>query len=226
MFSLLTLIVSLNKRQPQTTAFELPLSDFTGTYIRKQSSRITTIHNRCSRLPHPLSPENLATILIDLPTHTKIWLYNDKKEAADQSLKAYQLASTAAEDLSPTHPIRLGLTLNFSVFYYEIMNSPERKGDYYREEQLLRISQKKVLINSFYSSKKLKDKLVRHHSMKQALDRIKSSDCTPTNYLGRDSASTLVSTVNFVDLAGSERVSLSLTAGSWLKEGCHINRSQ
>ncbi|XP_026406907.1 14-3-3-like protein D isoform X2 [Papaver somniferum] len=52
---------------------------------------------------------------------------NDRKEAADQSLKAYELASTAAEaDLSPTHPIRLGLALNFSVFYYEIMNSPER----------------------------------------------------------------------------------------------------
>ncbi|KDP32536.1 hypothetical protein JCGZ_14739 [Jatropha curcas] len=51
----------------------------------------------------------------------------EKKEAADQSLKAYQIASTAAEsDLPPTHPIRLGLALNFSVFYYEIMNSPER----------------------------------------------------------------------------------------------------
>ncbi|GMP74335.1 hypothetical protein ACSBR2_015534 [Camellia fascicularis] len=51
----------------------------------------------------------------------------EKKEAADESLKAYQAATTAAEsDLSPTHPIRLGLALNFSVFYYEIMNSPER----------------------------------------------------------------------------------------------------
>ncbi|XP_015577417.1 14-3-3-like protein D isoform X2 [Ricinus communis] len=52
---------------------------------------------------------------------------NDKKEAADQSLKAYETASTTAEsELPPTHPIRLGLALNFSVFYYEIMNSPER----------------------------------------------------------------------------------------------------
>ncbi|KAK3431198.1 hypothetical protein EUGRSUZ_E02747 [Eucalyptus grandis] len=52
---------------------------------------------------------------------------DDRKEAAEQSMKAYELASTTAEaDLSPTHPIRLGLALNFSVFYYEIMNSPER----------------------------------------------------------------------------------------------------
>lgn len=52
---------------------------------------------------------------------------NERKEAADQSLKAYQAASnTATTDLPPTHPIRLGLALNFSVFYYEILNSPER----------------------------------------------------------------------------------------------------
>ncbi|XP_038997100.1 14-3-3-like protein D [Hibiscus syriacus] len=52
---------------------------------------------------------------------------DERKEAADQSLKAYQSATTTAEaELPPTHPIRLGLALNFSVFYYEIMNSPER----------------------------------------------------------------------------------------------------
>lgn len=51
----------------------------------------------------------------------------ERKEAAEQSLKAYQAASEIANvDLAPTHPIRLGLALNFSVFYYEILNSPEK----------------------------------------------------------------------------------------------------
>ncbi|PIN20189.1 Multifunctional chaperone (14-3-3 family) [Handroanthus impetiginosus] len=51
----------------------------------------------------------------------------DRKEVADQSLKAYETAMTTAErELPPTHPIRLGLALNFSVFFYEIMHISER----------------------------------------------------------------------------------------------------
>ncbi|XWS64195.1 hypothetical protein CRYUN_Cryun06bG0165400 [Craigia yunnanensis] len=51
----------------------------------------------------------------------------ERKEAAEQSLKGYEAAAAIANtDLPSTHPIRLGLALNFSVFYYEIMNSPER----------------------------------------------------------------------------------------------------
>ncbi|CBI27277.3 unnamed protein product, partial [Vitis vinifera] len=56
----------------------------------------------------------------------------ERKEASEQSLKGYEAcsllaaSSTANTDLPSTHPIRLGLALNFSVFYYEIMNSPER----------------------------------------------------------------------------------------------------
>ncbi|XP_051181170.1 putative 14-3-3-like protein GF14-H isoform X1 [Lolium perenne] len=51
----------------------------------------------------------------------------EKKSAADQSLMAYQHAMVVAStELSPAHPIRLGLALNFSVFFYEIMNCHER----------------------------------------------------------------------------------------------------
>jgi len=50
-----------------------------------------------------------------------------RKGAAEQSLVAYKAATDVAiSELAPTHPIRLGLALNFSVFYYEILNAPER----------------------------------------------------------------------------------------------------
>uniref|UniRef100_A0A8C1K7X9 Tyrosine 3-monooxygenase/tryptophan 5-monooxygenase activation protein zeta n=1 Tax=Cyprinus carpio TaxID=7962 RepID=A0A8C1K7X9_CYPCA len=45
----------------------------------------------------------------------------------DKSQKAYQDAfEISKQEMQPTHPIRLGLALNFSVFYYEILNSPEK----------------------------------------------------------------------------------------------------
>merc|ERR1712038_272302 len=52
---------------------------------------------------------------------------NDRKEAAENSLVAYKAASDIAmTELATTHPIRLGLALTFSVFFYEILNSPDR----------------------------------------------------------------------------------------------------
>ncbi|CAI7639380.1 unnamed protein product [Penicillium pancosmium] len=50
-----------------------------------------------------------------------------RKVAATAAHDAYKNATEVAQtDLTPTHPIRLGLALNFSVFYYEILNSPDR----------------------------------------------------------------------------------------------------
>ncbi|KAK2915512.1 hypothetical protein Q8A73_006106 [Channa argus] len=50
-----------------------------------------------------------------------------KKDTVDNSQQAYQNAfDISKKDMQPTHPIRLGLALNFSVFYYEILNSPEQ----------------------------------------------------------------------------------------------------
>ena len=52
---------------------------------------------------------------------------DDKKGIVDQSQQAYQEAfEISKKEMQPTHPIRLGLALNFSVFYYEILNSPEK----------------------------------------------------------------------------------------------------
>jgi len=48
-----------------------------------------------------------------------------KLQASENALEAYKAASDKALELLPTNPIRLGLALNFSVFYYEIMNSPD-----------------------------------------------------------------------------------------------------
>ena len=49
----------------------------------------------------------------------------DNSEVIEKAQEAYQKASQAANNLKATHPIRLGLALNYSVFYYEIVNSPE-----------------------------------------------------------------------------------------------------
>lgn len=48
-------------------------------------------------------------------------------EVVEKARQSYEKAfEVAKKDMQPTHPIRLGLALNFSVFYYEILNTPDR----------------------------------------------------------------------------------------------------
>ena len=49
------------------------------------------------------------------------------KKASDGALNSYSAASQVANtELKTTNPIRLGLALNFSVFYYEVLNDPAK----------------------------------------------------------------------------------------------------
>ncbi|XP_022131871.1 14-3-3-like protein GF14 kappa isoform X3 [Momordica charantia] len=52
---------------------------------------------------------------------------DERKAAAEDTMLAYRAAQdVAVADLAPTHPIRLGLALNFSVFYFEILNQSDK----------------------------------------------------------------------------------------------------
>lgn len=45
---------------------------------------------------------------------------NDSEKAYEEAMRVAQ------EEMQPTHPIRLGLALNYSVFFYEILNAPDK----------------------------------------------------------------------------------------------------
>jgi 14-3-3 protein epsilon len=47
----------------------------------------------------------------------------------EQALAVYEEANKVADKLSISHPIKLGLALNYSVFYFEIMNEPKKACD-------------------------------------------------------------------------------------------------
>ena len=56
----------------------------------------------------------------------KVRISDTPRQSRERANALQNATDVAQTELTPTHPIRLGLALNFSVFYYEILNSPDR----------------------------------------------------------------------------------------------------
>uniref|UniRef100_A0A804LUC6 14-3-3 domain-containing protein n=1 Tax=Zea mays TaxID=4577 RepID=A0A804LUC6_MAIZE len=86
----------------------------------------------------------------------------ERKEAAESTMIAYKAAQDIAlAELASTHPIRLGLALNFSVFYYEILNSPDKACNLARQAFDEAISQLDTLGEDSYKDSTLIMQLLR-----------------------------------------------------------------
>ena len=73
-----------------------------------------------------------------------LFLHFSPIAVVEDSQKSYQEAlDIARSKMQPTHPIRLGLALNFSVFYYEIINSPARACHLAKQVGVIAIKQNK-----------------------------------------------------------------------------------
>lgn len=78
------------------------------------------------------------------------------------ALDAYQKATDAANSsLAPTHPIRLGLALNFSVFYYEIMKEQEKGFQLARQAYDEAVTELETLNDEAYRESNLIVRLLR-----------------------------------------------------------------
>ncbi|XP_043533987.1 tyrosine 3-monooxygenase/tryptophan 5-monooxygenase activation protein, theta polypeptide a [Chiloscyllium plagiosum] len=84
---------------------------------------------------------------------------NETIKCAEQAYQsAFEISKT---DMSSTHPIRLGLALNFSVFFYEILNCPTRACDLAKEAFDLAIQDLDILQEDSYKDSTLIMQLLR-----------------------------------------------------------------
>jgi len=94
---------------------------------------------------------------------------------------AFNLAKHA---LPPTHPIRLGLALNFSVFYFEVMGKPDQACQLARESFDSAISQMEMLDEEQYKDSATIMQLLKDNLTLWQSDSSMGGDGMPTQQDG------------------------------------------
>jgi len=112
--------------------------EMTGEYKKQVEQELSDICNRVLKLlenhliPNSTEKSNLESkvfyykMMGDYYRYLAEVLTTSNKEVIEKSEQAYEKASEEAKEMESTHPIRLGLALNYSVFHYEIKSDPER----------------------------------------------------------------------------------------------------
>merc|ERR1712125_243000 len=85
-----------------------------------------------------------------------------RDNAAEEAAAAYKVAEEIANEHIPTtHPLRLGLALNYSVFLYEIANEPEKACSVAKQAFDMAISELDSLTEGSYRDSTLIMQLLR-----------------------------------------------------------------
>ncbi|XP_050938664.1 14-3-3-like protein GF14 kappa [Cucumis melo] len=90
----------------------------------------------------------------------------------------YAMKDIVVADLAPTHPIRLGLALNFSTFYFEILNQSDKACSMAKEAFEEAIAELDTLGEESYKDSTLIMQLLRDNltlSTSEAQDQLDES---------------------------------------------------
>ncbi|CAL9766930.1 unnamed protein product [Musa acuminata subsp. burmannicoides] len=144
------------------------------------------------------------------------YIHKHEERAFVLKFSAIEIYNEAVKDLLSTDsaPLRL-------------LDDPEKGTviEKLTEETLRDWNHLKALISVCEAQRKIGETSLNETSSRSHQILRLTIESSAREFLGKDNSSTLVASVNFVDLGGSERASQALSAGTRLKEGCHINRS-
>ncbi|KAF4375277.1 hypothetical protein F8388_024078 [Cannabis sativa] len=144
------------------------------------------------------------------------YIHRHEERAFVVKFSAIEIYNEAVRDLLSTDntPLRL-------------LDDPERGTivEKLTEEILRDWSHLKELLSICEAQRQIGETLLNEKSSRSHQIIRLGIESSAREFLGKDKSTTLAASVSFVDLAGSERASQALSAGTRLKEGCHINRS-